>query len=78
MDKNQLLIVESLSNETHVKNIKPFNTNLYVQNVYDVSDPYNVNVDDGKKLSLVGDDIKKSSLVGFRERDNLIHHYCFE
>ena len=61
VNKNELLIVESLLNETYFKNMKSFNTNPYVQNVtYDVSDPYNVNVDDVKKFSLVDDDAKVS------------------
>jgi hypothetical protein len=70
VNKNELLIVESLLNETYFKNMKPFNTNPYVQNVtYDVSDPYNVNVDDVKKFSLVGDDTKNLVVDDVNEID---------
>ena len=61
VNNNELLIVESLLNEQYFKNMKPFNTNPYVQNVtYDVSVPYNVNFDDVKKFALVGVDAKDS------------------
>ena len=69
VNKNELLIVESLLNETYFKNMRLFNTNPYVQNVtYDVSDPYNVNVDDVNKgvdvkVSVVDDDVVDDDVV---------------